>query len=279
MTVSEVLGLRRRRLLDARDQYTRPRARPREAREDRRQDAPTSCGRRPGRGRRRLVAHRRQARDRRVHRSGARRGPGRAAERHRQRAAPAGRGRPGLELRGARRGVRGPRARRRRSTAPTRRGCAFSTVPSSRLGFVPLADVVQLRRGDGAVAHRSPEPRAQVHAAGKRGAGLRRRRDLGGARARSSKGMHMPRRRTRRRPTGQTREMGRVFIAFVARARAVVHLHVPGARGAVRVVAAPHHDPARRCRSRCRSRSSASSSSSRRSTSIRSSASWCSSAS
>ena len=80
-------------------------------------------------GRRRLLAHRRQARDRRVHRPRARRGPRRPAERHRERAPAARAGASACRTtRSARRSTRSTSVRCR-STAPTRRGCACSRCP------------------------------------------------------------------------------------------------------------------------------------------------------
>ena len=126
-------------------------------------------------------------------------------------------------------------------------GLRLLTVPSSRLGFVPLADVVQLRQATGPVAHRPPEPRARRSRSSRTPRPASATGTIAAALKKILDDEHLPRGYAAA-PTGQTREMGRVFLAFVGGARPVVHLHVPGARGAVRVVAAPDHDPAVACR-------------------------------
>ena len=79
--------------------------------------------------------------------------------------------------------------------------------------------------------------------------------------------------------SGQSRELGRAAYYFAHRVRAVVRLHVYGARGAVRVVHPPGHDPADAAAGRAVRPRGARSSSASSSTSTRRSASCCSSAS
>ena len=63
-----------------------------------------------------------------------------------------------------------------RRTAPTSRGSRLLTVPSSRLGSVPLADVVDLERRTGPAADQPPQPPAPGHVPGQHRARLRRGR-------------------------------------------------------------------------------------------------------
>jgi HAE1 family hydrophobic/amphiphilic exporter-1 len=93
-------------------------------------------------------------------------------------------------------------------------GLKLLTVPSQRLGFVPLSDVVRLDHGTGPsrVDRLNRERQVTIMANAAPGYG-------DGAVSKSMKDIidseHMPAGYTAM-PYGQTREMGRVFVAFVA---------------------------------------------------------------
>jgi hydrophobe/amphiphile efflux-1 (HAE1) family protein len=92
-------------------------------------------------------------------------------------------------------------------------GLGLLTVPSSRLGFVPLADVVQLGHGTGPSRidrlNRERQVTLMANAAPGFGDGA-----ISDAMKKILQGEHLPVGYTAL-PYGQTREMGRVFIAFV----------------------------------------------------------------
>jgi HAE1 family hydrophobic/amphiphilic exporter-1 len=93
-------------------------------------------------------------------------------------------------------------------------GLRLLTVPSSRLGYVALADVVQLRQGTGPSRvdrlNRERDVLVMANAAPGFSDGA-----ISAAMGKILDGMHLPVGYTAS-PYGQTREMGRVFKAFVA---------------------------------------------------------------
>jgi multidrug efflux pump subunit AcrB len=120
-------------------------------------------------------------------------------------------------------------------------GLRLLTVPSARLGFVSLADVVQLRQSTGPSRIDRLNRGRQVTLFANR-ARIRRRRH----RRRAEED---PRRRAPARGlSGFSHRAnagdGARLRRLCRRARPFVHLYVPRSRGAVRVVVAPDHDPA-----------------------------------
>ena len=124
-------------------------------------------------------------------------------------------GEQGLDLRGEGRAVR--RARARRAPVPRRRRSVsrLLTVPSPRLGLVPLRSVVDLKRGTGparrsttSIAQRVVTLLANVAPGYSDGADRRRRREASSTKSTCARSYIAE-------PTGQTREMGRVFMSFV----------------------------------------------------------------
>ena len=93
-------------------------------------------------------------------------------------------------------------------------GLRLLTVPSSRVGFVPLADVVQLHEGTGPSRidrlNRERQVTLMANAAPGFSDGA-----ISTAMAQISKDLHLPPGYSAE-PYGQTREMGRTFTAFVA---------------------------------------------------------------
>jgi hydrophobe/amphiphile efflux-1 (HAE1) family protein len=93
-------------------------------------------------------------------------------------------------------------------------GLRLLTVPSQRLGVVPLADVVQLGRGTGPSRidrlNRERQVTIMANAAPGFGDGA-----ISAAMKKIIDGEHLPAGYTAL-PYGQTKEMGRVFVAFVA---------------------------------------------------------------
>src|ERR1019366_1258708 len=92
-------------------------------------------------------------------------------------------------------------------------GLRLLTVPSSRLGFVALADVVQMRESTGPSRidrlNREPQVTLLANAAPGYGDGT-----IAAALQKILDGEHLPAAYAVS-PTGQTREMGRVFTAFI----------------------------------------------------------------
>ena len=193
-------------------------------------------------GRRRHHAQRRQARDVGAARSAEGRRPRRAGGRRRRRAAAAGRRRSGDDLQRSRRAVRSAPARRGERTRLRRTPLPALPVPSSRLGIVTLDNIATFATSDSpATISRMGRQRqvtlnanmlpgtsqataqeAIAAAAAELNIGPEYRADFAGPLARAQSHRH-------RVPD---------------RDRAVVHLHVSDPGGAVRVVAAPGHDPA-----------------------------------
>jgi multidrug efflux pump subunit AcrB len=93
-------------------------------------------------------------------------------------------------------------------------GLRLLTVPSQRLGFVPLSDVVRMKDGTGPSRIDRMNRQRQVTLMANAAPGF-----SDGAVSAAMKnildGMHLPAAYTAA-PFGQTREMGRVFIAFIA---------------------------------------------------------------
>ncbi len=101
-----------------------------------------------------------------------------------------------------------------RSYRADEEGLRLLTVPSQRLGFVPLADVVQLGRGTGPSRvdrlNRERQVTVMANAAPGYGDGA-----VSAAMKSIIDGEHLPAGYSAM-PYGQTKEMGRVFVAFVA---------------------------------------------------------------
>ncbi len=121
-------------------------------------------------------------------------------------------------------------------------GLRLLTVPSQRLGFVSLADVVHLKDGTGPSRIDRMNRQRQVTLMANAAPGF----SDGAVSAAMKKvldDMHLPSAYTaapRWADEGDGARLRRVHRG----ARAVVRLHVPRARGAVRVLAASDHDPA-----------------------------------
>ena len=168
----------------------------------------------PGRRRRRHVAERRQARAVGAGRSAEGGRPRRAGRRRGRGAAPAGRRRPGDDLQRRRRAVRSAPARASRRIGRRKRRSAALTVPSSRLGSVPLENVADFAPGSAPsdinrLARQRQvtmfcEPAARRHR--RRGA----ERDAGGVRRAAAR-----RRTTAAGFTGRSSELGRAAQNFV----------------------------------------------------------------
>ena len=170
--------------------------------------------------------------------------PGRAGRRRRQHAAAAGGRRQGQRLRRERRGVRGPRRGPRR--VPHR-------LDGAGDGLGALVAARHRRRwptwcassqATGPSAINRLNRKRQVTISANMTPGTSQQSDPRRHRAQRATSCNMRPGYTHR-PAGQIEGDGRArsaasCIVFVS----AIHLHVPGARGAVRVVAAPHHHPA-----------------------------------
>ena len=119
-------------------------------------------------------------------------------------------------------------------------GLRLLTVPSSATGVRRPGGRREAAKRDRSLAHRPAEPGAPGDAPRQRGARLRRRADRGGAEEDPGRRAHA--RRLRRGPHGPDQGDGKGLRRVRRGARPVVHLHVPGPRGTVRVVASPDHD-------------------------------------
>ena len=129
-------------------------------------------------------------------------------------------------------------------SATTRRRSALIAVPSRTLGQVPLTDVITLGDGAGDLEDHPPEPRARRHHHDeRRRPGYAESAIVGGARE-GDQGRSTCRRATRPSRSVAARRWRRCRRAFMFAIVPRRRLHVPGARGAVRVVAAPAHHPA-----------------------------------
>ena len=203
---------------------------------------------------------------RRSRRAGGGRGRGAAA---------AGRRRSGDDLQRGRRAVPGAPARRR--AEPRLRGRHRAAHgASARLGSVPLENIASFAHGEAPADIRRLEPaapgdRVRQHAAGH----VADRGTDADSEAAAQLGLGSEYRMGY--PAGRA-SSNRTAQRLPAGARAVAHLHVPRAGGAVRVVAAPGDDPAVAAAHAAVRAASRSSSSASRSTSSRRSACWCCSA-